>query len=110
MSNLSRPYAAPCGPAKGARHSVERARNRIIVGAALFVVAFAVLAIRLGELTLLRHDAEPAIARGGSPHGYAAERADVTDRNGVLLATSLGTASLYADAPSATGRASEAAP
>jgi len=98
MSNLSRPYAAPCGPAKGARHSVERARNRIIVGAALFVVAFAVLAIRLGELTLLRHDAEPAIARGGAAHGYAAERADMTDRNGVLLATSLGTASLYADA------------
>src|SRR5262249_8708124 len=62
---------------------------------AIFALCVLVLAGRLVDLTLFRGDGH---ARHGSPTPAAnLERGDITDRHGVLLATNLVTASLYAD-------------
>ncbi len=68
---------------------------RLLLGLGLFAVIFLVIAARLAIVTLLPGDAEaagPRIAAAGS-----VERADIVDRNGVVLATSLTMASLFAN-------------
>jgi cell division protein FtsI (penicillin-binding protein 3) len=55
-----------------------------------------VVALRLVDVTILKEGHEPRIARLPSSE-LQTERADIVDRNGVLLATSLATGSLYAN-------------
>lgn len=85
----------------GSRGSaVETARGRLMVMAIMFVAAFGGIASRVSYLCLWQEGAEPrfeAIRAGVDPSVLAAGRADITDRNGVLLATTLETMSLYAD-------------
>jgi cell division protein FtsI (penicillin-binding protein 3) len=73
-------------------------RGRLQFMGLVFAVAFAVIAFRLGELMLLAEQGEPRRARGQMAGPRVAERADIVDRNGVLLATNLVSPSLYADA------------
>ena len=47
MTGMSRPFAAPCGPAGVARHTIDRARTRILVAGAAFLLAFLAIAARL---------------------------------------------------------------
>ncbi|MBI1205689.1 MAG: penicillin-binding protein 2 [Azospirillum sp.] len=77
-------------------HALEQAHNRLMVTAAVLSLAFGVIAIRVADVTLLgpNVDTHAALAAAGTPQGG---RADIIDRNGALLATSLATASLYAD-------------
>jgi len=75
---------------------LEMSHSRVMLGAGLFAVAFVVIAIRLGMVTLFP-DAEDIAAARKPTVTPVADRADVTDRNGVVLATSLTTASLYAN-------------
>jgi len=77
------------------KQSVETGRKRLLIGAGLFVVAFTAIIGRLGDLTLIKDGYEPRQASRAQP--FAAARADIVDRNGVILATSLATASLYAN-------------
>jgi cell division protein FtsI (penicillin-binding protein 3) len=66
----------------------------MVVAAALITLALTVIAGRLVELTVFRDAPTPArVAQKVAPK----ERADIVDRNGVLLATSLPMASLYAN-------------
>ena len=85
----------------GSRGSaVETARGRLMVMAVMFVAAFAGIGSRVSYLCLWQEGAEPrfeAIHAGVDPSVLAAGRADIMDRNGVLLATTLETMSLYAD-------------
>jgi cell division protein FtsI (penicillin-binding protein 3) len=75
--------------------ALETGRNRLIVTGALFVLAFSVIAGRLVEVTVVKGSpAQPARSSRAFESGFG--RADVVDRNGVLLATSLPTASLFA--------------
>ncbi|MCD6075077.1 MAG: putative peptidoglycan glycosyl transferase, Ftsi [Rhodospirillales bacterium] len=75
-------------------HALEVSRNRMVVTAALITLAFVVIAGRLVELTAFRDAPAPVrVAQKVAPK----ERADIVDRNGVLLATSLPMASLYAN-------------
>ncbi|MDE8346384.1 MAG: penicillin-binding protein 2 [Acidocella sp.] len=84
------------------RATIEKARVRLLVGAGLFTCLFAVLALRLTYATIL-HPILPAPAQIAAmqpvldvtppPPG----RADITDRNGTILAVSLPGAELYAD-------------
>jgi cell division protein FtsI (penicillin-binding protein 3) len=74
--------------------ALETARVRLIAGAAIFALCLLVLAGRLVELTLLR--GEP-VQKRQIAQTVSTERGDITDRHGVLLATNLVTASLYAD-------------
>jgi cell division protein FtsI (penicillin-binding protein 3) len=76
------------------KQALETGRNRLIVTAGLFALVFAVIAGRLVEVTLFGHG-EPRTAGGPRPGALETFRADITDRNGVILATSLETASLY---------------
>jgi len=62
-----------------------------------FALAFFLLAWRLVDLGLGGTVAEPSFA-GTTAAPLATGRADIVDRNGVVLATTLPTASLYADA------------
>ncbi|MBT3399544.1 MAG: penicillin-binding protein 2, partial [Rhodospirillaceae bacterium] len=80
------------------KQAIETARTRLLVGGSLMAAAFFVVGVRLFDLAVfnenedLRRAASREIAR---PTPMA--RADIVDRNGVLLATSLKTASLFAD-------------
>ncbi len=108
MIMLSRKH--PCHPHHDAAHNggpvrlegankeiLEVGRNRLALCAGLFAVAFAVLSLRLVDLTLISQAREPQLDRGEKAAGLPLARADIVDRNGALLATSLATASLYAD-------------
>ena len=81
----------PDGPRKRA---LEVSHSRVLLGASLFAVVFLVIAARLVAVTLLPDGAEAAMV---PPAKVKTDRADVVDRNGVVLATSLTTASLYAN-------------
>jgi cell division protein FtsI (penicillin-binding protein 3) len=81
------------------KHAVETGRLRLMVTAGLFGLAFFAISGRLVDLMLLN---EPTSAPGiRSATGAAARpstaRADIVDRNGVIIATNLPTVNLYAD-------------
>jgi cell division protein FtsI (penicillin-binding protein 3) len=80
-----------------AKQSMEVARHRLVVGGVLFTVAFAVVGLRLVDVTMLKQGHEPRIAQTRRIPQIEHERGDIVDRNGALLATSLATASLYAN-------------
>lgn len=80
--------------APGERHPVDVGHNRLIIVGALFGLVFMTIAGRLVEITLL-NPAEPHMA--SVQKALPIERGEIVDRNGVLLATSLGTISVYAD-------------
>jgi cell division protein FtsI (penicillin-binding protein 3) len=77
--------------------ALEVGRNRLLFTGAMLAAAFAVIAVRLVDVTMLKDGNEPSIAQAAAPGAVKTGRADIVDRNGVLLATSLKTASLYAD-------------
>jgi cell division protein FtsI (penicillin-binding protein 3) len=80
----------PDGPRKRA---LEVSHSRVLLGASLFAVVFLVIAARLVAVTLLPEGADTATV--APVKTKTADRADIVDRNGVVLATSLTTASLY---------------
>jgi cell division protein FtsI (penicillin-binding protein 3) len=80
-----------------AKQSIEIARHRLVIGGVLFTLAFGVVGLRLVDLTLMKEAQEPRLAHVAKSGPLEMERADIVDRNGVLLATSLATASLYAN-------------
>ncbi|MFM7345353.1 MAG: peptidoglycan D,D-transpeptidase FtsI family protein [Tagaea sp.] len=79
------------------KQSMEIARNRLVIGGCLFAICFAVVGVRLVDVTLLSEAREPKQARVPNTGPLDLARADIVDRNGVLLATSLVTQSLYAN-------------
>lgn len=75
------------------RRALEVSHSRLMLGLGLFAVAFVVIAARLAMVTLMPGEHE-TMRVAAAPN---ADRADILDRNGVVLATSLTTASLYAN-------------
>ncbi len=84
------------------RAVIEKARERLVLCACLFGVLFIVLAGRLTFATIIRpvlptqavlNAMQPVLDVTPPPPG----RADITDRNGTILAVSLPSAQLYAD-------------
>ena len=90
------------------KQAMETGRNRLLVTGVVLTLAFAAIGARLVDLTVFKGGGEPRLANIDPGPTTPAERADIIDRNGVLLATSLPTASLYAD-PGAILNAREAA-
>ena len=76
------------------KDALEVGRNRLLAIAGLFAVVCLVLAVRLVEVSVLQ-GGEPREVRSAA--AAVAARSDIVDRNGVILATSLRTASLYAN-------------
>ncbi len=77
--------------------ALEQTRNRLLVTAAVVSLAFTAIAVKLVDATLLRSGSEPRQTLAAEAHASPVGRADIVDRNGNLLATSLATASLHAD-------------
>ncbi|NNU80000.1 penicillin-binding protein 2 [Halovulum dunhuangense] len=77
------------------RHKAERQRAeyRLLMLAAVFVLAFGTVAARMSVLAA-SDPAEPLAGLSGTQ--IVAQRADIVDRNGAILATNMQTASLYA--------------
>jgi cell division protein FtsI (penicillin-binding protein 3) len=78
-----------------AKRAIEVGRTRLLFGAAMFALAFLVIAARLLTVALLADGAEPRLSTL-TPDGALPERGEIRDRNGMVLATNLVTASLYA--------------
>lgn len=78
--------------------ALKTGRQRLVFTAVLFVLACAVIIGRLVDLTVISGGFEPryADATPVSRHSQF-DRRDIVDRNGVVLATNLPTASVYAD-------------
>jgi cell division protein FtsI (penicillin-binding protein 3) len=84
------------------RAALEKARGRMLVGAFLFAGLYAVLALRLTYATIIHPILPaPAVLEAMQPQLDVTPplpgRADITDRNGTILAVSLPGAELYAD-------------
>ncbi len=75
--------------------NIERTRNRLAWGCAMFCLVFIIFALRLGDLTLL---GEFIIESKSTPALSSQSRGEITDRGGILLATELATNILAADA------------
>ena len=79
------------------KQALETGRNRLLVTGVMFMIAFVAIGVRLVELSAFGVGTQGRFAHQIPPASVAAGRADIIDRNGVVLATSLPTASLYAD-------------
>lgn len=90
-------YGAQWQDPKSLRQTMDMARSRLLVVCFAFVLAFLVIVGRLVDVSLLRGGGEENLAHEGALRGIYF-RADIVDRNGELLATSLKTFSLYANA------------
>ena len=93
----------PCVPSKKlpidgpAREAIEMGRTRLLITGAIICFAFGCIGLRLVDLSLLKPVEEPSLNQAVRSEQIETERADVLDRNGVILATGLATASLYAN-------------
>jgi cell division protein FtsI (penicillin-binding protein 3) len=81
------------GPAKAA---LEMGRTRLLMAAGAFALGFLAVSVRLADVSLIKESNEPRIARVVTA-AEPVHRAEIRDRNGTVLATSLITHSLYAD-------------
>ena len=74
----------------------QRAEGRLLVLGVVFLCAFVMVGVKMSALAA-SDPAEPRAAASGAQ--IVAARADITDRNGRILATNLTTHSLYAQPP-----------
>jgi len=101
---------APCGalPKEGPeKELLETSRTRLLLTGVLFALAFAVIGFRLVDLTVLKGGDARISHAHVQPHTEAT-RADIVDRNGVLLARTLESEALVAY-PKLVDNAAEAA-
>lgn len=90
----------PCGPARADgtfRRAIETGRGRLLITGAVMAFAFMAVGARLvdlGALTTVDTVRAPSYAETAAPK--RTDRATITDRNGVIVATSLTTSSLAA--------------
>lgn len=79
-------------------HHMDMTKTRMVMLGASFVFAFLIVGLRLFDLCVLRHSGGGSLAYEGAAHNKVLVRGDIVDRNGEVLATSLRTYSLYANA------------
>jgi cell division protein FtsI (penicillin-binding protein 3) len=111
------PPCAPVIPDGPAWQALEACRMRLLVTGALFAFVFTVVALRAADIVLVGGGAaEPHVGRFQVTTPPAPSRADIIDRDGELLATTLDSPSLYAnpkqiiDAAEATRKLSQVFP
>lgn len=95
LSDLARYFPARLRLEGTAKQAIETAQHRLVVAGMLFSLAFLIVGLRLVDVTILKEGHEPPAPR--VVQEFQTERADIIDRNGVILATSLATSSLYAN-------------
>lgn len=79
------------------KQALDTGRSRLIVAGVAFALAFSLIASRLVELGLVPPAREPSLATTQVGDRLGTGRAEIVDRNGIVLATTLPMASLYAD-------------
>lgn len=77
--------------------AIETGHSRTMVAGTIFAVLFLVLAGRVIDLSLFQGHQEPKLVRAQPSELIDTTRANIVDRNGVLIATSLPTDSLFID-------------
>ncbi len=90
----------PCPPARADglfRTAIETGRTRLLITGTVMALAFVIVGVRVVDLTVMRTPSEPLQAKRSRSGAIETERADIVDRNGVLLATSLSTVALSAN-------------
>ncbi|WP_282606501.1 penicillin-binding protein 2 [Pelagibius sp. Alg239-R121] len=80
------------------KQALEVGKTRLIATGLVLTVAFFAIGVRLVDLTLLQDSGRTSAKHAATQFSGDQVRGDITDRNGVILATSLPTASLFADA------------
>ncbi|HSV29233.1 MAG TPA: penicillin-binding protein 2, partial [Candidatus Omnitrophota bacterium] len=81
------------------KRALETGRSRLVATALMFLAAYGVIGARMVDVAVLdQNPAKPRPLPQARTEGLDMERADVVDRNGIILATSLPTVSLYAKA------------
>ncbi|MGB0681677.1 MAG: peptidoglycan D,D-transpeptidase FtsI family protein [Magnetovibrionaceae bacterium] len=68
---------------------LETGKFRLLVAATAMLVAFSAIGVRLVDLTVVDPAAEPRFVRSAPSQQLVADRGDILDRNGIILATSL---------------------
>src|SRR5271168_1800490 len=92
------PPCAPVVPDGPAKRALDGCRARLLITSVAFILVFAVIAGRLIQVTLLPGAVTvPSIARFHPALPPPPGRADIIDRNGTLLVTTLDSPSLYAN-------------
>ena len=91
-------FAQPQSHRSALQKGLDRARTRLFVSAALFILGFLIIAQRLFDIMYIKGNSEAYLDDRLGPHTLHLGRADVVDRNGEILATSITTSSLYANA------------
>ena len=81
--------------------ALETGRARLVVAAVIFGLAYGTIGLRMLDVSVLDYTPSPAKpsasdSDGGMPGAVSMARADIVDRNGEVLATSLPTVSLFA--------------
>lgn len=78
--------------------SVEVSHNRLHVIIIIFTIAFMVISLRVLDVSVINGETIAMSDLDGEPASeQVTRRADIVDRNGIILATSLVTASVYAN-------------
>jgi cell division protein FtsI (penicillin-binding protein 3) len=80
-----------------AAQAIETGRLRLTIAGVVFAVAFLGVALRLVDVMALGHASAGRAAGPGTLAEIHGGRADILDRNGVILATTLPSASVFAD-------------
>ena len=86
----------------GTRKSyLDLARGRLVLVSAFFAVFYIIILARVVDLNLIQgefsYSSDVSLQQTAVSHPEQTRRADIVDRNGVLLARSISSASLYAD-------------
>jgi cell division protein FtsI (penicillin-binding protein 3) len=95
----------PCGPApqeEPVQQLLEMSQTRLIITGALMCLAFLVISARLIEVAAFKAG-DARQAHNLVISHQAVSRADIRDRNGVVLATTLAVPSLYANSKDVLG-------
>ena len=80
------------------KHAIETGRNRLIVTGIAFFLVFSAIGIRMIDISLFQGtEVSPRAPKMARTAELSMGRADIVDRNNVLLATSLPTVALYAN-------------
>ncbi len=90
----------PCAPGatdERTQAALEVSHTRLLMTGAMLLFAFGAIGVRLVDVSLMQAAREPRAAPAPRVQELPHDRANVVDRNGVLLATNLATASLFAN-------------
>lgn len=93
-------FAQPCTPIRRDKRrdiAMETGRTRLLISGTVLMLGFAVVGARLIEVSLLQGAREPRVAHAPSASEMRTDRADIIDRNGKILATTLKTVSMFAN-------------